>query len=406
MMSWSRSSAAVLISVYLWASTAGLSAQASQAVGLFSESYHEARENFLAAAQNAGGEIVHYELPQRDINGQALFTDIALFNMDDASRVLVLGSGTHGVEGFAGSAIQLGLLREGLAENLKPGFGLLFYHALNPYGFSYLRRFNEDNVDINRNFVDHSVRHPVNEEYEFLADLMEPDSLSYWSMVKTQSSFAWYRLSKGREWLQRAISRGQYTHPKGLFYGGHSATWSNYLLRKIVAEYLSRSSEIVLIDFHTGLGEYAAAEVIVGDTADSPVQQNAREIWGDLVKSTALGESVSPPIEGALKYSFPRMLPGAKVVAVSLEFGTYSTTDIFWALWRENYLYHHPSDTDIDRAEIGASLRSAFYPNEPKWNEAVWKQGRVVVYKALEKLVNAEEASGSDEIGSELKRPD
>ena len=28
-------------------------------------------------------------------------------------------------------------------------------HALNPFGFAHLRRANEDNVDLNRNFVDH-----------------------------------------------------------------------------------------------------------------------------------------------------------------------------------------------------------------------------------------------------------
>nr|ADQ39291.1 hypothetical protein nle12_2 [uncultured bacterium] len=309
-----------------------------------------------------------------------------MFNMDKAEKVLVLGSGTHGVEGFAGSAIQLGLLREGIATRLEPGVGLLIYHALNPYGFSYLRRFNEDNIDLNRNFVEHSDPYPVNEGYEALARLMEPESLSFWSTVRAQLAFAWYRISRGQDWFQKAISQGQYTHPGGLFYGGNSVAWSNKLLREIADKYLSRSSEIILIDFHTGLGEYAAAEVIVGEAADSPVQDKAREIWGGLVKGTELGDSVSPPIEGALKFAFPRMLPESDVVAVSLEFGTYPPTKIFWVLWRENYVFHNPADAQIDASGIRAGLKDAFYPNDSDWKETVWKHGKMVVDKALEKL--------------------
>ncbi len=36
-------------------------------------------------------------------------------------------------------------------------------HALNPYGFSHLRRANEDNADLNRNFVDFAAPLPVND---------------------------------------------------------------------------------------------------------------------------------------------------------------------------------------------------------------------------------------------------
>ena len=63
-------------------------------------------------------------------------------------------SGTHGVEGYCGSGIQIGFLKEGLFAELPDDMSVVLLHAMNPYGFSNDRRVNEDNVDLNRNFLD------------------------------------------------------------------------------------------------------------------------------------------------------------------------------------------------------------------------------------------------------------
>ena len=228
----------------------------------FSDTYHEARTKFLTAAKAAGGNLEYYRHPFLGADSEELYIDVATFNLSGARSVLVLGSGTHGVEGFAGSAIQVGLLAEGIAKNLPSDVGLLFYHALNPYGFSHLRRFNEDNIDLNRNFIDHDKPYPANEGYDELAWLIEPDSLSSWQDIKAKLVFAWYRLTKGKLWLQKAISQGQYNHPEGLFFGGNKEAWSNNTLQRVVERHLIAASKVVLIDVHTGLGEYGAAEVI------------------------------------------------------------------------------------------------------------------------------------------------
>ena len=162
-------------------------------------------------------------------------------------------------------------------------------------------------------------------------------------VLKVKLGFAWYRLAKGKEWLRRAISLGQYAHPQGLFYGGNSDAWSNRTLREIAETHLSSAKRIVLIDFHTGLGEYGAAEVIVGEPPGSGVYQRAKKWWGNIVKSPDAGDSVSPPIKGSLKYAFARMAPDTEVTAVSLEFGTYPPSEVFWALWQENFVHHRPN---------------------------------------------------------------
>ena len=74
-----------------------------------------------------------------------------------------LGKQKKGVEGFAGSAIQIQFLKERIGgPELPRSFGVLLIHALNPYGFAHLRRANECNVDLNRNFVDFAQPLPEN----------------------------------------------------------------------------------------------------------------------------------------------------------------------------------------------------------------------------------------------------
>ncbi len=349
----------------------------------FSDTYKEARSKFLVAAIRAGGNLEHYRNPNLGIEGEELFTDVATFNLPGAKSVLVLGSGTHGVEGFAGSAVQVGLLREGFTENLPGDTGLLFYHALNPYGFSHLRRFNEDNVDLNRNFVDHSKAYPPNPAYNELAGLIEPDALSTWQDIRARLVLAWYRITKGKLWLQTAISQGQYEHPKGLFFGGNAKTWSNHTLQRIIDRHLTLVSRVVLIDFHTGLGEYRAAEVIAGAGPGNPSDERMLKWWGNRVKTPDAGDAVSPPISGSLKHGFIRLLPGVDVTAVSLEFGTSPLSEVLWALRAENYLHHHGSMALADAPAIKAEIKRVFYPDTADWKRAVWRQAKEVVGQVL-----------------------
>jgi len=349
----------------------------------FSPHYLSARAKFLAAAEAAGAKLENYRNPHPGAEGEALFTDVAMFNLGGAQTVLVLSSGTHGVEGFAGSAIQVGLLREGIAEELPDGVGLLFYHALNPYGFSHLRRFNEDNVDLNRNFVDHSKPYPANEDYDELAWLIEPASLSAWENLKARLGLAWYRLTMGGRWLQSGISRGQYSHPKGIFFGGTSEAWSNQVLQKIVARHLASASRVILVDIHTGLGEYGAAEAITEILPETPRHQWMQECWTTPVTNPRTGDAVSPPVVGPLKRGFTAMLSNAEVIAVSLEFGTYPPAKVLWALRAENHVHHHGGKEHPDARVIKESLRKAFYPQQGDWRESVWRQGSLLVRQTL-----------------------
>lgn len=354
--------------------------------GYFADTYHEAREKFLFAAKTSGARLENYQNPNQGAQGEILFTDVATYNLPGAKTILVLGSGTHGVEGFAGSAIQVGLLREGITVDLPDEVGVLFFHALNPYGFSHLRRFTEDSVDLNRNFVNHDQPYPKNPDYDELAWLLEPASLSTWENLKARIGIAWYRLTKGSHWLQSAISRGQYNHPDGIFFGGNTETWSNRILQRIVERHLSAASRVILIDVHTGLGEFGAAEAITEIAPDTSRYAWMQSCWDVRITNPQLGDAVSPPISGSLKRGFEKLLPSAEVMTVSLEFGTYTPSQVLWALRAENHIHHQSGLDQRDVVARKEELKNMFYPEEVGWKREVWKKGSGVVLQTLECL--------------------
>ena len=353
----------------------------------FPSSYRVARQRFLDAARAAGGRIESIQNPHRGPDEGSLFMDIVSLGSEDAAGTLVVSSGTHGVEGFAGSGIQTRLLREGITSRLPQDMNLLMIHGINPYGMAHLRRFTEDNVDLNRNFRDHSLLHPSNAAYVALADALGPTSISFWSEVASWSRLLWFRVTAGKAKAQAALSEGQCSHPQGLFYGGTFDTWSNVSIRSVIRRYLVGANRVVIVDIHTGLGEYGNAEIILNSPDHSPEYRRALAIWGpELTRTTVTGESVSPHLEASLKLAFPRLLPTAEVTAVSLEFGTLPPLEVLKALRAENWLHHHGGSDHPRAEELKTCLLRAFHPGTQEWEASVWEQGRDVIGHALVSL--------------------
>jgi len=170
----------------------------------FSPDYSSARERFCTAAQRAGARLGRYVLPERlGPRGESLSIDVARLGPEDASDALVVLSGTHGVEGFAGAGCQVGFLTDRLYEVLPSTACALLVHALNPYGFAWLRRVNEDNVDLNRNFIDFTKPLPVNAGYAEIHDWLLPAT---WPPgADAEAELAAYGARHGARGLQRAI---------------------------------------------------------------------------------------------------------------------------------------------------------------------------------------------------------
>ena len=136
------------------------------------QDYTEARGRFLEAARESDVQVEHHDHPFTGPAGEPLATDVAIIGSPDAPTRLLVISGTHGVEGFAGSLCQTTWLTEG--ASVPDDLAIVLVHAINPYGFAWIRRVNEDNVDLNRNCIDFSAALPENPGYDQLAAALVP----------------------------------------------------------------------------------------------------------------------------------------------------------------------------------------------------------------------------------------
>ena len=160
-------------------------------------------------------------------------------------------------------------------------------------------------------------------------------------MKKANAKLTHYIKQHGAFALQEAISRGQYHHPDGLYFGGTQESWSAAMLKDVFREELRDTEELVVIDFHSGLGEPGASEMITEDLPGSAAYVRAKKIWGDLVQSSEAGESVSAPLCGTIDSAVGLWMKGKALTFAALEVGTQSLRDVFDALRRDNWLHAH-----------------------------------------------------------------
>ena len=181
----------------------------------FADTYAAAREKFLTAAGAARCDVSSYRLPNHvGPRDEELTIDVGKLGPAEPEALLVLISGTHGVEGFCGSGCQVGFLTDRLYEALPVNCGALLVHALNPYGFAWLRRVNEDNIDLNRNFYDFSKDLPSCSAYEELHDWLVPLEWEGEHRQRADDELRKYIAANGMRAFQGAITSGQRTDPR------------------------------------------------------------------------------------------------------------------------------------------------------------------------------------------------
>lgn len=240
----------------------------------FSPDYFTARQRFCSGVLANGGQIESIMLDAKGPDGEDLSIDIGWFGSPEPRRVFVHSSGLHGVEGFAGSAIQLQWLER---PQLPPGAcAVVLVHVMNPFGMAWLRRVNENNVDLNHNFL------AADEKYEGTPS-SDPFLLR-----------AAYRMLWGKD------LEGQYKFPQGLAYGGHRHEQTARRFQLYISGKLANAERIVAIDVHTGPGRSGDA-----------------------------------PAKGSLEGLYRRMFSGAEVRFTEQQFATCNGIRVLAALRRQ-----------------------------------------------------------------------
>jgi hypothetical protein len=361
----------------------------SSPAALFPGTFAEGRQRFRDAASAAGAILASHANPAKGPDGGDLSTETAWLGPKDASRLLYAQSGTHGAEGFVGSAIQSGWLQSGLFTQLPPDTAVLLTHAINPYGFAWVRRVTEDNVDLNRNFIDHGKPQPDNPGYRQLRDAINPADWTTESERRNRERFLAYAGEHGPMGLQIALTQGQYFDDAGIYYGGSHAGWSNRSMRAILEPHSGHVRKIAFIDLHSGLGPYGYGEIISNHLAGDPGNERVRDWFGAEATSTDDGSSTSPVITGDTHIGLAESLPQAEATGITLEYGTVPLEDMLNAVRADNWVHIHGDLASKQGKEIKAQIRAAFYQEKDDWKTMVFERAVDVAERTMKGLTQS-----------------
>lgn len=343
----------------------------------YSPDYSTARRRFREAALGAGARLARLDLDERGPDGDELSIDIAWLGDNTPRRVVIHTSGAHGAEGFAGSAVQLSWLKR--SPLLATNCAVILVHCLNPYGMAWLRRANEHNVDLNRNFcVAPAEWSGAPALYGRLDPLLNPPTASAADAFRLRMVLAALRFGPRR--IRQAIAAGQYEYPRGLFFGGKQLEPGLQRYAAWLDQALSLPEQLFVIDFHTGLGRYgqnslfAKGEAATGNDLPEKIM---RAVNSDFTGSNVGGYTVQGGDDSLYRAIFPR----TSIYFFTQEIGTYGALKVLATLRAENR-YHHYGDGDIAHRTKQA-MREVFCPASNAWRNSVVRDGTTLIEQAI-----------------------
>jgi hypothetical protein len=365
----------------------------------FKDSYQASRLDFLIRAEVLslkfkGTEKLAIAVPSKET--KELFVDVFYIPaLKNSENLLVISCGTHGVEGYAGSAIQRMIMEKYITPENLENTGVLLIHAMNPYGFSRIRRVTENNVDMNRNCdATADLFNNKNEGYTKLYKFINPDKRA--SLGSFQNRLfverAILKIVKATmPVLRQAVLQGQYQYPEGLYYGGKEFEHQVIALKPNLIRYASGYNRIIHIDLHTGYGARGKMHLFPNPALNKNVKEGTEKLfegyqidWGDSKNFYT--------ITGDFSNLIGKMLPEKLVIPMTLEYGTMDSQKTMGSLRSiqnmilENQGFHHGYKNERSERKIKGWLQEMYAPSSPVWRTMVMEQSNELMGKVFNRV--------------------
>ena len=350
----------------------------------FFSTYEEVRENLKNRVGRLKADGVTVEVSEYAIDeSDGLYIDnIYLPAENEKTNLIVLTTAVHGMEGFIGS-VMLDVFFEEIYPTLDTEkTGILVVANVNPYGMKYLRRYNENSVDLNRNFIIDWDNFDLssNKDYPKVKEFLQPEGKignALWHEVGFYASLAKEALTKGADKVSDALLTGQYEYPQGVYYGGNGDEKSTAYLKGVFEDCLDGEYEnIVHIDIHSGYGPRYNM-VIFNSVYETMTEAETKKAFGyDYVIShdsesfyATTGDTTDFFYRLAEKKNTDKGL-----FSTCFEFGTIgdSFMDSILSLKYtvdENRQHWYPTENKVSSQVVHENYKELFYPTETQWRE-------------------------------------
>jgi len=362
----------------------------------FQDTYMDCRKSFLDAAVKlkdlyAGVEVSDLAVERR-IDPDLHMDYCYIPAQKSFERLFILVSGVHGIEGYAGSAVQQMFLREVVREIGLEDMGLLILHAVNPFGFKNNRRVTENNVDLNRNCsAEAGFYLSENHEYTHLNSYLNPKrkvSLTSFGNFFFQLTAAEKILRYPRGDLGESMAQGQYRYEKGIYYGGREPEPAIALITPLIQEVAQRYKRVLGVDLHTGYGENGTLHLVSTPLDDPKKKAGIENIFPGL--RIYWGKSDDPhAVTGDFASYLEQILPEKSCLSMTFEFGTLDTHTFMGAIKAlhhvvvENQGAHYGYKTREDEIRVKSGFLESWYPSSEAWRSKVIEDSRQVLSQAL-----------------------
>ena len=345
----------------------------------FYDSYEEIRTRLQELTGELGVEISSYAVDEND----GLYIDsFYLPSTKEKTNLVVLTTGVHGMEGYIGATMLDVFFQEVYPTLDTANTGVLVVANVNPYGMKYFRRYNENNVDLNRNFILDWDNFDLssNKEYPKVDTFLGPTGKignGLWHEVGFYLSLAKTAITEGADTVSDALLTGQYEYPQGVYYGGNGDEASTVYLKDVFSQCLDSAYEnIVHIDIHSGYGPRYNM-VIFNSVYETMNEKESQEAFGYDYVIAYDSESFYATTGDTTDFFYrlaEQKQAHAELYSTCFEFGTIGDEffDTILSLKHtidENRNHWYPTDNKLTEQIIHENYMELYYPTETAWRE-------------------------------------
>ncbi|MCZ8342887.1 MAG: M14 family metallopeptidase [Leptospira sp.] len=369
----------------------------------FKSSYSEAQAEFLERCKKLKEKFPFSK--EYSIHLEAIDRDIPIFVLKktekQSTKLILVSSGVHGVEGYYGSAMQSLVMDEYLSGKISVQSDTMFIHAINPFGFENGRRVNENNIDLNRNFFfkrEKIHKKEKNKGYKKLSSFFMPKfPFTFWGIEYLIFSlrFGGILFRYGVRKFTDALVNGQFQYKKGIYYGGKKPEPVVKKLKNFFLTHIADYSKIILFDLHTGHGEKNKLVLIQNSLPGSLEDQNIASIVSGLPLLRPDSSTSFYRTAGDFTDYLERIFPGHNgLFPLTVEMGTLGNLD-FWGALRgtflmiaENRIYHRGSWFQSSRNKVNQKFLQYFYPKDRQWMRSAYLRTKVTIKTLIQRFEN------------------